>query len=170
MSILTCNEENPKDVLKCFLTSSPGNPGSPAEPGFPRSPSGPFGFKWQCVRCNNILNVANYNINAWHKNTDIYSRTIFTGVTSIALQEKHTFNSSIMHNVLVTELLYILNYIHIFEIQLTSIPSIPGTPGGPGPPAPALCSKIVSKQCCHIPTVRSHVFRCINTKFMQYEN
>lgn len=76
-------------LLMCFLTSAPGSPGSPAEPGFPRSPSGPFGFKWQCVRCNNILNVANYNINAWHKNTDIYSRTIFTGVTSLALQEKH---------------------------------------------------------------------------------
>lgn len=44
-SILTCYEENPKDVLKCFLTSAPGNPGSPAEPGFPSSPSGPFGFK-----------------------------------------------------------------------------------------------------------------------------
>ncbi len=121
-SILTCYEENQNMFLK-FLTSAPGNPGSPAEPGFPRSPSGPFGFKWQCVRCNNILNIANYNINAWHKNTDIYSWAIFTRVTSIALQEKQTLNSSIMHNVLVTELLYIVKYIQFF-LNLTHINTI----------------------------------------------
>lgn len=61
-----------------------------------------------------------------------------------------------MHHILLNKLLYILNYaVHFFKNQLTAMPSIPGTPGGPGGPAPALCSKIVSKQCCHIPTVSS---------------
>lgn len=75
----------------------------------------------------------------------IYSQTLFTGITSLPLQETHTFISSFMHTV-------ILNYaVHIFKNQLTAMPSIPATPGGPGDPAPALCSKIVSKLCCHIP-------------------